>query len=238
MDFIIYEDQKEFRKEITDVITKLMMKNKIEYNIKEFEKYDSKLKKIINSKIPKIYILDIEVPKSKSGLDVAREIRENDWNSIIIIITSHVDMGYEALKAQIMVLDFISKFNNCNNSLKSALKKALIKLDNKKVLVFDCYGMTTRVYTDDILYVIKDSIDRKCIIKTTYSEINVNITMSEMIDKLDDRFYLSHRSCLVNIEQIKNINWKENIITFNNNETIDYIARDKKKGFKEYVRNN
>lgn len=238
MDFIVYEDQKEFMKEITDVITKIMMKNKVEYNIKKFEKYDNELKKIINSQIPKIYILDIEVPNSKSGLDVAREIRKNDWNSIIIIITSHVDMGYDALKAQIMVLDFISKFNNCKNNLNQALKKALLKLDNKKVLVFNCCGITTRLYTDDILYVLKDSIDRKCIIKTIYGEINININMSEMIEKLDDRFYLSHRSCLINTEQIKTINWKENIITFNNNETIDYISRDKRKGLKEYVKNN
>ena len=62
--------------------------------------------------------------------------------------------------------------------------------------------------------------------------------MNEMIEKLDNRFYLSHRSCLVNTEQINFINWRTGVITFNNGETIDYIARDKKKGLKQYVRSS
>ena len=238
MDFVVYEDEKEFRKQTVDVITKLMIKSDLDYSIKEFDKYNDKLNKIIESGIPKIYILDIEIPNSKSGLDVARKIREKDWNSIIILVTSHVDMGYDALKAQIMVLDFISKFNNCEENLTQVLKIALSKIDNKKVLVFKSCGITSRVYTDDILYVLKDTVDRKCIIKTLYGEFSISLTMNEMIEKLDERFYLSHRSCLVNTEQIRVVNWRTGIITFKNGDSIDYISRDKKKGLKEYVSAN
>ena len=79
-----------------------------------------------------IYILDIEIPDSISGIDIARKIRKKDWNSIIIFVTSHVEMGYEALKAQIMLLDFICKQNDCSNSLIKTLKKAINKVNDKK----------------------------------------------------------------------------------------------------------
>ena len=38
--------------------------------------------------------MDIEIPGGMSGIDVARRIRTKDWNSIIILVTSHVDMGF------------------------------------------------------------------------------------------------------------------------------------------------
>ena len=37
---------------------------------------------------------------------------------------------------------------------------------------------------------------------------------------------------------IKSVDWKNNIINFKGGKSTDYIARDKKKGLKEYVKNN
>jgi len=236
INFVVCDDEKEFRDKTTLVINKLLMKNNIEYKIHEYGTYNKDLENFINNNLSsKIYILDIEMKNSISGIDIARKIRKNDWDSIIIMVTSHSELGYEALKAQIMLLDFISKFDECEKNLEKTLKKAIVKVDSKKIIQFQNSGVTHRLYLDDILYVTKDTVDRKCIIKTTYNEFAVNKTMNEMIEELGPSFYLSHRSCLVNIEKIKTVNWKDSIIWFNNGETIDLLARDKKKGLKEYV---
>lgn len=234
--FVIYDDEKSFRNNIKKSISNVMNNTDIEYEVEEFDKFNNKMLKTIDDDYAKIYIMDIEIPESISGIDVARRIRMKDWNSIIILVTSHVDLGYEALKAQIMLLDFISKFNDCNNNLERTIKRALLKIDNKKVLVFENSEMTYRVHTDDIVYILKDSIDRKCIIKTDYNEVTVNETITSLFNMLDDRFFLSHRSCIVNTEKIDKINWKNGIIYFKNGEKIDYLSRDKKKELREYVR--
>jgi len=234
--FVIYDDEKSFRNNIKESITNVMSELDIEYKIEEFDKYNNKMMKTINDDSSKIYIMDIEIPGGMSGIDVARRIRTKDWNSIIILVTSHVDMGYEALKAQIMLLDFISKFNDCKDSLEKTVKKAINKIDNKKVLIFENSEMTYKVYTDDIIYILKDSIDRKCIIKTDYNEITVSETITSLSNMLDSRFFLSHRSCIVNTEKITMIDWKNGIVYFQNGDTIDYLARNKKKELKEYVR--
>jgi two-component system response regulator AgrA len=236
--FIVYDDEVEFRNIIKNSIDEIMNKLDIEYNIEEFDKYSNKMLKIIEDDSPKIYIMDIQVPNSLSGIDVARRVRLKDWNSIIILVTAFVDMGYEALKAQIMLLDFISKFNDCSNQLNRVIRKAVSKIDNKKVMIFESCDMTYKIYTDDIIYILKDSVERKCIIKTDYNEIMVNQTITNLFNMLDNRFFLSHRSCIINTDKVDMIDWKNNIIHFKNGETIDYLARDKKKELREYVRSN
>ena len=236
IEFVIYDDQKEFCQKVEDTVEKVLEDSESEHTVRTFTSYNEEFEDIINQNMAsKIYILDIDVPNSVSGIDVARQIRKKDWDSIIILVTAHVEYGYEALKAQIMLLDFICKQNDCDNNLVKTLKKAIHKIDDKKVLVFEFNGMTNRVYTDDILYIKRDSIDRKCIIQTTYNQIFVNRNLSDFIDELDSRFYLSHRSCLVNTEKIKTVDWRSNIIYFDNNEYTDYLAREKRKGLKEYV---
>lgn len=56
-----------------------------------------------------------------------------------------------------------------------------------------------------------------------------------MIENLDDRFYLCHRSCLVNTEKIRKVDWKNSSIFFDNGEVINLLSRDKKKGLRKYV---
>lgn len=239
INFVVCDDEKEFRDKTALVINKLFMKNNIEYKINEFSSYTKELENFINNGLSsKIYILDIEMKNSISGIDIARKIRKNDWDSVIIMVTSHTELGYDALKAQIMLLDFISKFDNCEKNLENTLKKAISKIDSKKIIQFKNSGITHRLYLEDILYVEKDTVDRKCIIKTTYNEFAVNKSMNEMVEELGSRFYLSHRSCLVNIDKIKTVNWKDNIIYFDNGTKTDLLARDKKKGLKEYVNKN
>ena len=236
INFIVYDDEKKFRDNITTAINKVMMKNDVDYEIKEFEKYNQTFENIIEDDISsKIYLLDIEVEGSLSGIDIARKIRQKDWNSIIIMVTSHNELSYEALKAQIMLLDFISKFDNCKTNLEEVINLAVKKVDNKKVIVLAMNNTTYRIYLDDVNYIIKDTVDRKCIIHTTYNSVSVNKSLNEVMGMLDQRFFMSHRGCIVNLEKISSVNWTNSIIYFENGDSIDMLSRDKKKELKSYV---
>ena len=236
IEFIVYDDQVEFRDKIKSSIEIVAKENNIEYEIKSFGSYTKEFDKTINSNISnKIYIMDIEVPDSISGIDVARKIRREDWNSIIILVTSHIELGYEALKAQIMLLDFICKQNNCYSNLRKTLITAVKKINNKKVIKLEAEGVTNRIYTDDIIYILRDNVERKCMIKTSYNAIFVHKSLKDILGELDNRFYLSHRSCIVNKDRIKTVNWRKGVIYFDNGTDVDYLSRDKKKGLRSYV---
>ena len=235
MEFVICDDEKLFRNKIHKVIDKIYMNNDEYYHVTEFTNFNNSFLKLIKDGSPKIYILDIEMKDDVSGIDIARKIRNNDWESIIIFITSHNELGYQALKAQIMLLDFISKYDDYERNLELVIKKAISMINSQKTMTFNSDGISYVIHLNDILYVVKDTIDRKCIIKTTYTEIEVNRSLNYFVDNLDKRFYMSHRSCIVNTERIDKVDWKNNIIYFNNVDSIDLISRYKKRGFKEYV---
>lgn len=235
MEFVICDDEKVFRSNIRRVIDKVLMDQEYDYDVIEFSKFDPSFKKKIQESTHKIYILDIEIKDSISGIDIARKIRENDWESIIIFVTSHNELGYQALKARIMLLDFISKYDDFENNLESILRKSLSLINSKKTIKFDSEGTSYIIHLSDILYIEKDTVDRKCIIKTTYNEIVVNKTLNYMIQNLDDRFYLSHRSCLINTDKIRKIDWKNSVIYFESGISTSLLSRDRKKGLKKYV---
>lgn len=235
MEFVILDDEKLFRKSVKKIIDRLFIKNDEYYRIYEFEKFDSNFKKLIKNSSPKIYILDIELKDNISGIDIAREIRKIDWESIIIFVTSHNELGFQALKAQIMLLDFISKYDNCDENLEKVIKLAMSKVNEKKTITFYADGISYILHLNDILYIEKDSVDRKCIIKTTNNKIVVNKTLSFIEENVGNNFFKSHRSCLINLDKISHIDWANNIIHFNNGDNIDLLARDRKKELKKHV---
>ena len=62
-------------------------------------------------------------------------------------------------------------------------------------------------------------------------------SIATLKDKLGVSFYQTHKSCLVNIEKIKKINYHDGTITFQNNQTLYLLSSRNKKGLREYVEN-
>ena len=143
--FVLYDDKKEYCKKYENVIHKVMIGSDTDYKIEKFTSFNENFQILIQDNSTKIYILDIEIPHGKSGIDVAKLIRTRDWDSLIIMVTSHSELGYEALKAQIMLLDFICKYNDFENDLRLILNKAINKIDDKKILTFSSNNTLFRI---------------------------------------------------------------------------------------------
>jgi two-component system response regulator AgrA len=198
-----------------------MFKNKIAYHKHIFYDYDNSFIKIIDTPIPsKIYVLDIETP-SGSGIDIARRIRDKDMNSIIIFMTIHEELAYTILRNEFMFLSFINKYDDFDNKIMVALKKAIEASGKKLALKLEDCGILYKIPLKDILYITRDSVERKVIIKTDYTEFKINGSIAELLELLDERFKLSHRACIVNLERIRMADFKKNIIIFDNNERIN-----------------
>lgn len=221
---IICEDNEKDRVITKKAVKEFMSKNNKEYNIHLFDDYNKDFYGIIERKIPfKIYLLDIETP-SKSGIDVAREIRRKDVDSVIIFLTAHEELGNVILKKELMFLSFINKFDDFKNRLNNALEKSLDLLNKKNTIRFSDRNILYTININDILYITKDSFERKTIIKTDYNEFKVSKTLLEIVSLLDDRFIQTHRACYVNSNRITKIDKTKREITFDNNEVIDLLS--------------
>lgn len=230
INFIIYEDEKKFREKYISTILKLMGGLKAAYKIIELEKYDNSiLTKIKRTTGKNIYILDIEVP-GKSGLDLARDIRNNgDWLSPIIVITTHEQLKNAAYTSKILMLDFISKFYNCEEDLKDTLKIALEIINNQESLNFQYNGELVQIPYNDILYIEKNVDDLYSSVVTERNRIKIKKSLSTIEEELskDNRFLRTHRSCIVNINKITKVELRACIIHFGAIET-PLLSRDKK----------
>lgn len=134
IDFVVCEDNKIILQKNVDIINKTMFNNNINYRVYQFINKDNKLQELINdNKVIKIYILDIEL-ENTSGIDIAREIRKNDKNSIIIISTTYIEYLPFALKNKLMLFDFVSKFEDYENNLSNVITKAITQLKDQNLL--------------------------------------------------------------------------------------------------------
>lgn len=224
INFIICDDKKEFIDEIVNTIDKVMMNNSEAYRKHIFNEYDDNFIKMIDSNLSwKIYILDIEV-KDKSGIEMARKIREKDIESMLIFVTAYYNKYMEEiLKSKFMFLDFINKQNNYQKDLISTIEYALNNIKKRNIIRFKSNGIIYTLGTNDIIYICRDK-DRKCTIKTTSNEFTVSKTLLELYELLDDNFVYSHRACIVNQDRIKIYNKKEHIIVFDTEDVIDLVS--------------
>lgn len=230
INFIIIDDNKKFLDIMIDIVTKVMMKNKFIYKTHCFTEYDDSFYEVMNSSIPnKIYIMDIET-REASGIDVARKIRKQDIDSIIIFATVHNEAGLVLLKDDLMFLNFICKFDDFENNLYNSINKALEFQHHRNCIRFSDRGTIYSVPINDILYITKESNDRKSIIKTASTEYKVNLTLKEIIDLCGDSLVQTHRSCFVNMDRVRVVDKHSNIIEFDNGISVDMLSNMYKKG--------
>ncbi len=224
INFIICDDVKRYRDMIERLVVTFMMKNKLEYKTHVFDDYDEEFMKIVESKLSfKIYILDIETP-TKSGIDIARLIRNRDVDSVLIFLTGHQELGQVVMKNDFLFLSYINKFDDCENRLLNSLEKALKIFKIKNVIRFKDNGVFYTIPQDDILYITRDSVERKCIIVTDYSEFHVGKTLAELESFLNNDFIKTHRACLMNNKRVHSFSKSRREVVFDNGTTSDLVS--------------
>ena len=229
IDFIICDDDEKVLKNVEKIISKYMMKNKLAYKIYLFNDYDEKFDKIIEKPLlNKIYILDIETP-SRSGIDIARCIRNKDLKSVIIFLTSHDELGLTILKKELLFLSFINKMDDYENRLNNSISSALKILNSRNVVRFEDKGGIYTILVDDIVYVIWDNCERKSIIKTINSSIKTGKSLIELQKILGESFIRTHKACLVNKNHILGIEKHDRIIKLDTGEKLDLLSIKYKK---------
>lgn len=236
--FIICEDNKQFIEKISVIINKEMMPYNFEYKISKFNEYNTELSEIIkDDNEQKIYILDIELPEI-SGLEIASEIREEDLESSIIFLTSHPECQNDIFYSRLLAIDFIHKDRLWQDRFADTINYTLKSLNRRRILSFEFNYNSYRLPINKILYIEKIQDNPKCkIVMEDNSEYEINKTITTLVKLLGPSFYQSHKSCIVNIEQIKKINYADSTITFNNGKTAYLLSSRNKKGIKKYVAN-
>lgn len=234
INFIIVDDNKLQRKRVSKIIVKKMMCNKVEFNILEYEDYNKKLINQINKNtLDTIYILDLELP-SAEGVEIAREIRykNNDWISPIIIITVHTSLYYEVYKQRLQILDFIGKCDDIEKLLSENIDICLKMLNKEKVYRYTYKSVDYTINYNNIDYIQRDG--RKVRIVTTNGNYYQNISINQIKQDLPNYFLLSAKGIIINLKNVKKIDWQNYNVVFNDNINGYLVSKSHKKEIEAY----
>lgn len=225
--FIIVDDDVQEINRTKEIINSMLI---TDYEIKTYTKLNQDLKEEIkDTDIRKIYILDIELGNKVSGINVAKLIRDVDFESEIIFITNHDKMFESVHRSVYEVFDFIEKFHDFDKRLKKDIREILKRNFDNKMFVYKANNVELSVYYRNILYIYRDTAERKLVIVTDSNRYMVLLSIKEILSLLDDRFIQCHRSCIVNKDKIQEKNYKDGYFTLDNGDKVYMLSKKFKR---------
>lgn len=229
---VIVEDDVKTQNKVKKVVRNVTFNLDDDVEIQIFSGYSDDLKKVIvNNDFRKIYIMDIQLENSESGIFIAKKIRDFDWDSQIIFITDHDKMFETVFRNVYNVFDFIEKFHDFESRLESSLRKIFSMNFDNKLFYYSSRNIDLQIFMKNILYVYRETVERKIIVVTDNNKFLINMSLQEIIDKLDDRFVMVHRACIVNKEHVQEFNWNKKYFLLDNGEIVNMLSKKYRKGF-------
>lgn len=236
INFVVVDDNEKHRKNNVSHILNYMMKNKLEFDIHEYNDYSNKLMSDIkllgdNS----IYIIDLELP-SGDGLDIVRTIRNeyNNWISPIIIITCHSSLIYDVYKQRLQILDFIAKCEDIKTNLSKSIEICLRMLERDKVYRYTYKNVDYAIPLSDVDYIQRD--ERRTKIITNSENYYQNISISQIKKLLPKEFVISSKGILINMKNIDKIDWTKCKVYFKDGNSAYIVSKSHKKELDSYER--
>ncbi|WP_042470512.1 LytR/AlgR family response regulator transcription factor [Bacillus ndiopicus] len=181
----------------------------------------SLLKEMAHTQID-CYILDIELNSSVNGLDIAQAIRQQDPLAHIIFITTHAQYLTLTFKYKLAALDFIMKDSpaQIQTDITEALQAAFTKYrqlgmtDQTKWFQIKIGEKVKNIALGDIYFFETASQPHKIQLHERNGCYSFYGSLKEL--DLGDDFFRCHKSILVHLKNIKEVNFKERYIIMEN----------------------
>lgn len=236
---VIIENDEKTQVEIKRILRELSILKDEEVKIDYFTKFTSDLKEIINDiSEHKIYIVDIKLDSKVSGIDIAKYIREKDWESEIIFITNHDKMFETTYRSVYEVFDFIVKFHDFEPRLKRDIKTIFKRNFDNKMFRYSNNNFSIQVYYRSITYIYRDKESRKIIINTDNNHYSVIMPLTDSLNYLDSRFKMVHRACIVNTDRVESYQWAKGYFVLDNGQKVEILSKKFKKEIMDYYESN
>lgn len=225
MDIFICVNSDEERGRIRNTIEQSIFKKDLNMRVvKESNDPYEILNEVKKKKEPAIYFLNICFEADINGIKLGAQIREYDKLGVIVYITPHLEMVYLSYLYKVEALDYIIKddFEKISERLEECLERANKKLniDNEDLKKFKIK------YTDKIVGISKNEIiyfetsekPHKIILHSQNDELEFTGKLKDIENSMGDEFFRCHKSYLINMAKVKEINIKDKTVLLSNGQ--------------------
>ncbi len=182
------------------------------------------------------YFLDINLGKNMNGLELARQIRSHDPDCYITFITGHPELCLAVFKYHIEAFEYLVKpvsyqaIEECVISIDRHYRRYLNyqKHNEEAMVVVRSGSRDYNVELHNIIFV--ESLNQKLVVHTRDRNIEFFGYLKDIINDLNknsENFYRCHRSYIININHVKEVNYKDSYIVMSSDERC-YMSRQQK----------
>ena len=228
--FVICDDNLNILDKLEKMLENIFTKNNFEAEVSFKSDNSEDILDYIKHNPSDVFLLDINLKSSKTGLELAEEIRKVKKNSYLIFTTGHLEYAMVAYKYK--TFDYIAKpitYDRLEDTVVrlfedvNGLNKRYLRIDNKNTLIDE----------SEIQYVKRDGM--KLVFHTPSRDYDTYSSFNKFQDRLPKTYIRCHKSCIANINQIKDIEPVSGTITFRDGSTCD-IGPKYKSEFMEVLK--
>lgn len=214
LNFVICDDNLNLLDRLEKMLDTIFCKNNFEAKIVCKSDDAEEISNYISSNTVDVVMLDINLKSNKTGIELAKEIRTINKNIYIIFTTGHLE--YAMLAYKVKTFDYLAKPINYDRLEETIIRlfddvtstpKRYLKIDNKNTLVDE----------SEIQYIKRDGM--KLVFHTDSRDYDTYSSFNKLQDKLPKNYIRCHKSCIANINQIKDVEPVSGTITFKSGDT-------------------
>lgn len=231
LNFAICDDNLNILDRLEKMLESIFTKNNFDASVSfKSDNSDDVLNFISENKVDAI-MLDINLKSNKTGLQLAEAIRKINKNIYIIFTTGHLEYAMIAYKFK--TFDYLAKpitSDRLEETIKrlfedvKGLPKKYLKIDNKNTIIDE----------SEIQYIKRDGM--KLVFHTVFHDYETYSSFNKINDSLPKNFIRCHKSYVVNINNIKNIDFVEGKVYFANGDFCE-IGPKYKSNLTEVLKN-
>ncbi len=221
--FVICDDNLNLLQKLSSTLENIFTKYNYDASVSfQTDNVDSLLQYVDTNKIDVLF-LDINLKSNKTGLEVAEMIRKKNKDIYLIFTTGHLE--YAMLAYKFKTFDYIAKPFTTERLEDTVVRlfedihglpTKYLKIDNKNTIIDE----------NEIEYIKRDGM--KVVFHTSFNDYDTYSSFNKLQNSLPNNFIRCHKSFVVNINKIKNVDFVENRVYFENNSFCEIGPKYKK----------
>ena len=223
LNFVLCDDNPSILKSLSRMLESIFIERGYNASVGFISSDAHRILEYASSNKVDVLILDINLNSDISGLDIAQEIRRKNKDIYIIFVTAYLEYAMVAYKYK--TFDFLAKpitLPRLSDTIRrlfediNGLPKKYIKIDNKNTLIDE----------NSIQYIKRDGM--KLIFHSESKDYDTYSSFNKIQDTLPENFIRCHKSYIVNINLIKDVDPVINRICFSEHSFCDIGPKYKK----------
>ena len=221
--FVICDDNLNLLQKLSSTLENIFTKYNYDASVSfQTDNVDSLLQYVDTNKFDVLF-LDINLKSNKTGLEVAEMISKKNKDIYLIFTTGHLE--YAMLAYKFKTFDYIAKPFTTERLEDTVVRlfedihglpTKYLKIDNKNTIIDE----------NEIEYIKRDGM--KVVFHTSFNDYDTYSSFNKLQNSLPNNFIRCHKSFVVNINKIKNVDFVENRVYFENNSFCEIGPKYKK----------